>query len=420
MNHSVLRWLSVTVALHVPVLAQNEVVQWTDAALAAIRVVGTPPPAASRSLAILGTAVFDAVNGIHGHYQHYLVQPNAPANSNEVAALATAAHDVLVVQWPTRAQDFDTLRDTMLAGIPDNPRKTNGVHWGATVAQQILQARANDGSTAVVSYPGSLVPGAWRPTISFGGLVRPALAPQWGNVTPFGVASVAALQPPPPPALTTSEYADDVNFTKAYGSLTNSARSPEQTEIAQFWGYGPGSSTPPGHWNQIAIAVLQHRHLGIEETARMFALLNVALADAAIVCWRCKYIMGYWRPITAIQLADQDGNPLTVPDPTWAPLLPTPPFPEYTSGHSTFSAAAAMALAGFFGTDRVSFTIGSDDLPGVFHTFRRFSDAAWESGISRLYGGIHFWHGNLEGLACGARIGMEISSLMRPLHGHEH
>jgi membrane-associated phospholipid phosphatase len=211
-----------------------------------------------------------------------------------------------------------------------------------------------------------------------------------------------------------------VNFTKAYGSLTNSARSPEQTEIAQFWGYGPGSSTPPGHWNQIAIAVAQSRHLGIEQSARLFALVNVALADAAIVCWRCKYTEGYWRPITAIQLADQDGNPATDPDPTWAPLLPTPPFPEYTSGHSTFSGAAATALAGFFGTDRIAFTVGSDDLPGVFRRYRSFSEAAFESGISRLYGGIHFWSGNVQGLACGADIGLQIGNLLGPLHGKGH
>jgi hypothetical protein len=408
--------LSATLSLQLPSLAQNEVIQWTDAALASIRAVNTPPTAASRSLAILGVAVFDAVNGIQPRYEHYLVEPDAPSDSDKVAALTTAAHDVLVVLWPTRASNFDALRDTILGGIANGQPKTNGINWGTSVAQQVLAARANDGSTAVVSYPGSTEPGAWRPTVSFGGVVRPALHPHWGDVTPFGVANVEALQPPSSPDLTTRRYATEVNFTKAYGSLTNSARTADQTEIGQFWGYGPGTATPPGHWNQIAIVAAQDRQLGIEETARLSALVNIAMADAAIVCWKCKYIDGLWRPITAIQLADTDGNPLTEADPNWAPLLATPPFPEYTSGHSTFSGAAATVLSAFFrGNER--FTVGSDDLPGVLRSYKNFWDAAHESGVSRLYGGIHFWSANENGLSCGAAIGREINRMLRALPG---
>jgi hypothetical protein len=216
--------------------------------------------------------------------------------------------------------------------------------------------------------------------------------------------------------LNTVLYALDVGYTKAYGGSNSTARHPKETESALFWGYGAGSCTPPGHWNQIATVVAQQRNLDLLESARLFALLNIAMADAAIVCWKCKYIDGLWRPITAIQLADTDGNPLTEADPNWAPLLATPPFPEYTSGHSTFSGAAATVLSAFFrGNER--FTVGSDDLPGVLRSYKNFWDAAHESGVSRLYGGIHFWSANENGLSCGAAIGREINRMLRALPG---
>jgi membrane-associated phospholipid phosphatase len=144
------------------------------------------------------------------------------------------------------------------------------------------------------------------------------------------------------------------------------------------------------------------------ESARLFALLNIALADAAIVSWDCKYVYNLWRPITAIQEADTDGNAATEPDGSWNPLLPTPPFPEYTSGHSTFSGAAAVVLAYFFGSDRISFSVGSDDLTGVRRSFSSFSRAAFESGLSRIYGGIHFPSANVYGLSTGGAVGIHV------------
>lgn len=404
------------IALVAALPSQNTVLQWNDAALAAIRAAGTNPPAASRQLAMLHAAIFDAANGIQPLFHAYLVPPAAPVGSSDVAAVTTAARDVLVAVQPSQVAAFDVLRNTILATIPDGQAKTDGINWGALVATQILASRSNDGSTAVVSYPGSTAPGAWRPTISFGGIVRPAMLPGWGNVTPFGITNVQTLQPPAPPALRSFRYALEVGFTQAYGGTTSTARSADQTQMAQFWGYGPGSSTPPGHWNQIASVVSRQRNLNLLSTARLFALMNIAMADSAIVCWRCKYVEGYWRPITAIQL-DGDGNPRTTADPTWTPLLPTPPFPEYTSGHSTFSGAAAAVLARVFERDQVPFAVGSDDLPGVTRSFSRFSEAAWESGLSRIYGGIHFMSANIYGLACGAQIGTEVSQRrLRRLH----
>ena len=152
--------------------------------------------------------------------------------------------------------------------------------------------------------------------------------------------------------------------------------------------------------------------LSVLESARLFALLNLAMADAGIVCWEAKYHYNFWRPITAIHLADHDGNATTKAEETWAPLLPTPPFPEYPSGHSTFSGAASAVLAGFFGTDKIRFSIGSDDLSGTRRSFKSFSQAAAESGQSRIYGGIHFPSANREGLESGRAVGKQVAETM--------
>jgi len=189
------------------------------------------------------------------------------------------------------------------------------------------------------------------------------------------------------------------------GSATSATRTPEQTDIARFWADGAGSATPPGHWNLIAQDVAEMQGNTVSENARLFALLNIATADAAIACWDNKYAYNFWRPITAIHEADSDGNPDTTQDLTWAPLLPTPPFPSYTSGHSTFSSAAATILAAFFGTDDIAFT-ASSEAPGVAdRSFLSFSEAAEEAGRSRIYGGIHFQFDNQDALAIGNALG---------------
>ncbi len=407
---ALVRTFAATALLAAPALAQNAAVLWNDAALAAIRATNTPPPRASRNLAILYAAVFDAANGIRPAYDAYLVAPTAPSSADRTAAVASAGHAVLIALWPTQAANFTTVRDGLLASVTNPARRQQGIAWGDAVALQILSARATDGADAVLAYPGSTTPGMWRPTVSFGGNVLPALLPHWGYVTPFAVADVSALQPEPPPALASAEYAAEVGVTQAIGRSTSSTRTAEQTEIARFWAYGPNTATPPGHWNDIARDIAIARHLDLVESARMFALLNFAMADAAIACWRAKYDIGLWRPITAIQLADQDGNAATTADPSWTPLLPTPPFPEYTSGHSTFSAAAASVLARFFRTDAIAFSARSDDLPGVVRNYVSFSQAAYESGLSRIYGGIHFPSGNSGGLQVGVLIGREVAA----------
>jgi membrane-associated phospholipid phosphatase len=411
-----------TIVLGVPVAQADVVTDWNEVALDAIRTRNTSPPAAARNLAILHVSIYDAVNGIHRTHDEYLVKARAPASAATEAAVTAAARAVLAALYPVDQPLFASIAADMLDRIPAGPSKDKGVAWGRSVAEAILAARANDGSTSTGVWLGSEEPGQWRPTVSFGGVVRPALLPWWGQVKPFALNNGAQFQPPSPPALTSVDYASEVNAVQAIGAIDSTSRTVEQTEIAYFWGYGPGTATPPGHWNQLAQSVAAGQGSSIEQNARLFALLNIAMADAAIVSWDCKYVNNYWRPITAIQLADTDGNPGTIADPAWAPLLPTPPFPEYTSGHSTFSAAAATVLASFFKTDRISFSVGSDDLPGVFRFYESFSDAALESGLSRVYGGIHFPTANVQGLKTGAKTGDYVTQhylLPKGLHRHE-
>jgi membrane-associated phospholipid phosphatase len=402
-----LRAVVLTALLGTNVLRGDVVHDWNESALKAIRTLRTSPPQASRNLAILHTAIYDAVNGIKAPHERrfkpYLVQRHGMPKANQVAAASTAARNVLIQLFPAEQARFDAEHAAILAGIAAGRSKADGIAYGELVASAILAARENDGSTNAVAYTPAPAPGAWRPTESFGGVVRPALLPGWGMVRPFGINSVADYRPPAAPSLSSALYAFEVNQVKQLGAINSAARTADQTEIALFWANGAGTATPAGHWNVIARGIAASRGLSLDQNARLFALLNIAEADAAIVCWDCKFAYNLWRPITAIQEAL--GNPEVTPDPTWKPLLFTPPFPEYTSGHSTFSAAAATVLAMFFGTDDIAFTTPSEEFPALVRSFTSLSQAAEESGMSRIYGGIHFMSGNMYGLSTGQAIG---------------
>jgi PAP2 superfamily len=378
------------------------ITDWNNAALDAIRAGNTAPPIASRSLAILHISIYDAVNGIARTNEPYLVQSLAPAGAAGEAAASAAAHKALVNLFPAAASNFDTLHAAILAAIPNGPQKIAGIVWGEFVANQILAARANDGSDAIVPPPGGSGPGVWVPTPP--GFLPYAL-PQWGFVVPFAMTSSSQFRPPGPPSLDSEEYAADYNEVKELGATTGSTRTEEQTEIALFWADGAGTETPPGHWNSIAQIIAATQGNTLEENAGLFALLNIAMADAAICAWDAKYTFHFWRPVTAIRNAETDGNPATDPDTAWNSFIVTPPFPDYVSGHSTFSGAAATVLPLFYGTEDLPFTTGSDFLPGVTRSFSTPLAAASEAADSRLYGGIHFRSANEDGLQAGISIG---------------
>jgi len=412
-NRTLLTALLVVAGAGVASTARADVVTaWNNAALDAIRADRTPPPIASRALAILHVSIYDAVNGISRAHEAYFVRSDVPASASREAAADAAAHDVLVSLFAAHAAAFDALGAGFLATIPDGPQKTRGTAWGEAVARQILVWRANDGFDATLAPPSGSGPGFWVPTPP---LFAPYLLPQWGFVAPFAMPASAHFRPPGPPALESAKYAADYNEVKALGAAVGSARTPEQSLIALFWADGAGTETPPGHWNSIAQSVAASLQSSMEQNARLFALLNVAMADAAICAWDAKYTFDNWRPVTAIRNGDIDGNPATVIDPDWSSFIVTPPFPDYVSGHSTFSGAASTVLAMFFGTDHVAFSATSDFLPGVTRHFSSFSEAASEAAVSRLYGGIHYRSANEDGLSAGREIGKwTFTQVMQP------
>ncbi|MEO8037614.1 MAG: Ig-like domain-containing protein, partial [Betaproteobacteria bacterium] len=378
----------------------DTVLAWNEIALRAIQLDATDPPVATRTLAMMSLAQYDTLAAIEGT-PAYLVALSVTGAVDVDAALATAAHRILSLAYPALKSVFDTALAAALGAIADGAAKDTGIALGLSVADAIWAARSHDGSDAFVDFPGSDAVGEWRPT---GPMFSLPNEPQWQYVTPFALSSASEFRAPPPPALDSAAYAASVNEIKALGSATSTTRTDDQTQAAQFWADGKGSYTPPGHWNQIATQTAEAMGNSLSANVRLFAQLNVALADAAIACWDTKYTYDLWRPETAIHLADLDGNDATDPDTAWRALLITPAHPEYTSGHSTFSWAAATVLAANFGDD-TAFATTSATLPGVTREFASFSDAAAEAGRSRVYGGIHYQFTNAAGQVQGQAVG---------------
>ena len=399
---------------------ENSAVHWNEIALEAIKDTSTAPMYATRLLVMESVAVYDVINAIERDplFMADLDRPVRGRISTE-AALAQAGYEVLMGIYASDTGPYAgsaALRENLqaeltasLAEIPDGGAEQRGIRLGHDIARSILAQRADDGWDAVVDPQTEIGtdPGEWRPTPT--GFANP-LAPHWGDVTPWAVESAQQFMPEAPPTLTSNEYAAAYNETKQLGGANSEQlglRTADQTQIALFWADGAGTYTPPGHWNNIAGEVAQAEGRTTAEIAGLFAELNVALADAAITCWEAKYTYDLWRPVTAINLGDLDGNPLTVADPNWRPLIVTPPFPEYTSGHSTFSGAAAAILTAEFG-DNYAFTTGTSStdpaIAGVTRSFSSFTEAAEESGRSRIYGGIHFDFANQNGLESGRHI----------------
>jgi hypothetical protein len=248
-----------------------------------------------------------------------------------------------------------------------------------------------------------------------------ALLPNWPLVTPFALASGAQFRQAGPPALDSAAYTQDFLEVKSLGQNTSAVRTPDQTQIALFWADGGGTETPPGHWLRIADEVTASAGLDLPRRARVLALVSIGLADAAISAWDNKYAHNHWRPVTGIRDAETDGNPLTLDDDTWTPLIATPPFPSYASGHSTFSAAAARVLGLVLRSNDIPFSTTSNALPGVTRSFAGFEQAAAEAGQSRIYGGIHWQYDNQDALSAGRSIGSWVfSHVLRKVGDVDH
>jgi hypothetical protein len=372
------------------------VIDWNQALLSIVNTPGAQPPniQPTRNFAILHAAIYDAVDSIDRTREPYLVAIRAPRDASETAAADAAAHTALVGLYPAEQSMLDADYATELAKVADGPAKDQGVKVGEQVATDLLAIRANDGSNVAAPpfVPGA-APGDFRPTPPN---FPTAVFTTWGQVTPFVLDSGNQFRPAPPPALTSDAYAAAINEVRSLGSATSTTRTPDQTEIGKFW-------SPPiqNFWNQIADEVAAAHHSDLRTTARLLAALNLSFADSAIAFYDAKYTYQLWRPVTAIRLADTDGNPSTVADASWLPLAGnTPADPSYPGAHSTISAAGADVLASFFG-DHQSFAITSPALPAVTRSFDSFSAAAREAGLSRIYAGVHTRLDHVAGLTLG-------------------
>jgi len=384
--------------------ADNAVLYWNNQALDATRLARNPPPMSSFFFATFHAAIFDAVNGITRTHHGWLVNDPAPAGADMDAAVAGAAHTVMIALWSATSNphNLQVAYEKALAAIPDGQAKTDGIAWGEKVGAAVLEKISKAGYNKPI--PGkysSTEPGKWRETPA---AFRPPLLPYWGKVTPFVLSSQDQFRCPPPESLGSAEYAEELAFVAKRGVRDNADRTEYETLSTPFWNDDLGTSTPPGHWNMIAEDLARRNHLGVPECARLFALLNFGQADAAISCWETKFYYNVWRPETALREINPQLNPKAETIPDFIPNMPSPPFPSYTSGHSTFSAAGARSLALFFGSDDIEFSVTSDALPGSVRTFKKLSDAQKEAGMSRVVGGIHTMSDNLEAQKAGLKI----------------
>jgi len=416
---------ALTIALTTPAQAQdvegahhqhragNAVVHWNTVADAVFTPIeGTNPMAQSRTLSIVHAAIHDALNAIERRFESYTPGVPAARGASVDAAVAAAAHDVLVTLLPEHATVVEQAYGRALSAIPDGAAKTAGVATGQAAARLNLNRRQDDGADTAAQPPYVPIPGAgeyqFTPPFPF------AAQPGWGKVTPF-VIDLREHKVDGPQALASVHYAKDLAYVKVIGDRHSSIRTPEQSEIAQFW----YEDSPLG-WNRIANTVVRQRRLDAWSAARAFALVNFAMADGFIAGFEAKYDFRFWRPVTAIHGAATDGNPLTHPDPTWQPFLTTPPVPDYPSTHTVLGWAAAEVLIELFG-DKVKYSATSLTLPGVTRSFKGFSEAAEENGQSRLYAGIHFRHAVRDGRRQGRSIGQAVAEALEPVrHGGPH
>ncbi|ACB75607.1 vanadium-dependent haloperoxidase [Opitutus terrae] len=401
--------------------ANNAVLDWNEHVLNTTRLSRLPPPPISLFIATYHIAIFDAVNGITRTHQPWLVDEVAPAGADMDAAIASAAHTVLLACWgqSTNPRNHHRVYEETVAKIPDGPGKTAGIAWGKHVAEAVLAKRASCGFDKPIPGPySSQDAGKWRETPPG---FRPATLPHWAKVTPFAMTSPSQFRAPPPPALDSEQCAKELAEIVKIGARDNAERTEYQTLSVAFWSDDLGTCTPPGHWNIIAADLARRYKLSVPETARLFALLNIAEADACISSWDTKFFYSTWRPETAIRELETARNAHWKPQPEFIPLMMSPSFPSYVSGHSTFSAAAARVLERFFGTDEIEFTTTSDGLPGAVRTFKRLSECRDEIGMSRLYGGFHVMADNVEGQKCGIKVAdWVMENSLQPRSGAMH
>lgn len=379
------------------------ITDWNEKAVAA-GYAANAGPANARNVAIVQLAVFEALNSIEPRYTPYRKRLAVEPGASREAAAAAAAHYVLTRTYPAQAKDFDKSLQASLASIPDGPSRANGVRLGEQSAAMMIAERSTDGLSA---------PNTYRPFTSAGTYV-PTVLPIGFNVAsmrPFALKAGNQFRPAPPYALASANWARDFNEVRRMGAKTDSARSPEQTEIARFW-----QLTGPATYNPLVRQLTVPKGLDLLDNARVFALVAMATADALIAIFDAKYAYNFWRPVTAIRNADKDGNDATERDATWEPFIATPMHPEYPCAHCISQSAAATVLESFFGDSIPPVKLTSTTAPGVTRTFTRLSDYVSEVVNARVYDGVHYRTSGEVGAAMGRKIGeYTVQNYFKPL-----
>jgi len=415
------------VTIGVPARA-DEVTDWNQIMFKAAVTAGTSPLFMSRNAAIVHSAIFDAINGIERKFTSIHVDATAPRGASQRAAVVEAAYAALLHLYANQKPMLDAARQTSLDGIASAAAAENsvsiarGIEWGHAVAEEIWAWRVTDGFSSDGVTPPPLVfdngpapyaNGAWRPTPP--GFLLGVGYPSFSSQTTWVIDHHYSFRPGAPPAVTSQQYVTDFNETKTTANFTRTHPTADETLLTLFWNAGTASN----YWDKAAVDLAGQHHFTLAENARLLALVNLAMADAAIGCWDAKYAYAYWRPITAITIAD-DGNPQTVQDASWNTLFTTPNHPEYPSGHSCVSGAAARVLAQFFGNNTF-FTLESNTVPGQFRSYASFSDALEEVKNARVFAGIHF----RTATEVGSNLGIEVAEFvlenaLTPVHGNRN
>ncbi|HET6959688.1 MAG TPA: vanadium-dependent haloperoxidase, partial [Vicinamibacterales bacterium] len=384
----------------------DPVIQWNRSLLAIVRTPGAQPATIhpTRSFAILHAAIYDAVNAIDQTHESYAVRfSGVSRQASQAAAADAAAHDVLVALYPPLTSTLDATLQQLLALVPDGVAKIEGIRIGRAVAQAIVSIRSNDGANQLpLPYVFGAEPGDYQST-------PPNFPTQpqfthWRNVTPFALKRADQFRPGRPPALTSDRYADDVSEVQSFGVSGGTAATPDEALAGRFW-----NGAIQNYWNEIAQTASLDRHLTIAQEARLFALLNLSVADSVIAFYDAKYTYNRWRPVTAIRAAGTDDNPETTPDANWLPEVGnTTADPAYPGAHAVISAAAAAVLTAVLHRDHLDFAVTSEVLPGVERSFGSVSAAADEATQSRIFAGVHF----RNDLTSGHRLGRDVADFV--------
>jgi hypothetical protein len=383
------------------------VTDWDAIGTQAFSAAALTPAEGHTIFAYVGIAVYDSVMAIEGRYEPFAVEVDAPRRASAEAAVAAAAHSILVHYLPSQAATIvDPAYDQSLEAIPDGQAKTDGIATGEEVAARLIGLRADDGFREPVTYtpPSPPIPGVWLPTAA-----TPPIGPYLGLMEPFSLDSADQFRPDGPPELDSRRWAREYNEVQDIGSSASTTRTDDQTLAARFWGEPPVQQAR-GSFRKF---VLDHE-LDVVRAARFMAMVSVTYADALIACFDAKYHYAFWRPITAIRAGDTDDNRRTVADPAWTPMLPgTPNHPEYPSAHSCITPAGGRVIASFLGTRHIDFTVPSLTGLGDRH-FDRVRDLEYEVSNARIWGGIHY----RSAVEDGVEIGEEVADQVLDDHFH--